>query len=72
MIQKYHMDIHTERNKVVDEILNFYLSTFKHLSGSSNLIAMEFMLQLQKRLEIEMKKIISTKSIFECVKVFSK
>ena len=58
------MDIHNERNKVTDQIVHFYLSTFAHLSGSSGSKAIDFVYRLQHRLETEMRKIISTKSIY--------
>lgn len=64
MIKKYNMNIHIDRNKDTDDIVNFFTSTFAHLSGTVNLEAIKFIEALQQRLEAQMQKIISTKSIY--------
>jgi len=64
MIQKYKMDIHTDRNKETDNVVRFYTNTFAQLSGTIDLEAIKFIEALQQGLETHMNKIISSKSIY--------
>jgi len=64
MVRKYEMNIHDDRNKETDEIVNFLTNTFSHISGAINLEAIKFIEIMQQRLEQQMKNKISTKSIF--------
>ena len=41
MIKKYNMNIHIDRNKDTDDIVNFFTSTSAHLSGTVNLEAVK-------------------------------
>lgn len=58
------MNINITRNKETEDILSFFTSTFAHNSGSTNLEAIKFIEALQQRLETQMRKRISTKSIY--------
>lgn len=64
IIKKYNLNINDIRNKVTDNIVCFYTNTFAHNFGAVNLEAIKFVEALQQRLETEMKKTISTKSVY--------
>ena len=64
MIKKYNMNINDIRNKETDDIVYFFTNTFAHNSGAANLEAIKFIEALQQRLETQMQKIISTKSVY--------
>jgi hypothetical protein len=64
MVEKYNLNIHDDRNKIADNIIAFFTKVFAQSSGANSFEAIRFVEALQRRLEIEMQKILSTKSIY--------
>lgn len=64
IVKKYDMDIYAERDIDTNNIVYFFTTTLKHFSGTVNLDAIKFIELLQQRIEDQLKKIISTKSIY--------
>src|SRR5659263_695927 len=64
MVEKYNMNIHNDRNTTADNIVAFFTKVFAQSSGSNSFEAIRFVEALQLKLEAEMQKIISTKSIY--------
>ena len=58
------MNINGIRNRETDDIVCFFTKIFAHNSGAVNCEAIKFIEALQQRLESQMQRIISTKSIY--------